>query len=93
MPFQLKNLEISSARLKKEALQANLDPLTQISNRRFGTELLTASFAEFRATNISPAIVMFDIDHFKSINDTYGHDVGDKAPKLRLQGEPRLPAE
>ncbi|MDT3688073.1 MAG: diguanylate cyclase [Pseudorhodoplanes sp.] len=56
---------------------ATLDPLTGISNRR--------GFFEAAAEYFSPSVVgpiaaiMIDIDHFKGINDTFGHDVGDEA--------------
>lgn len=57
---------------------AALDPLTGAYNRRFGMERLHEEFD--RAVRIgSPlGILMFDIDHFKQVNDTYGHLVGDR---------------
>mgnify|MGYP000954055155 CR=1 FL=1 len=75
---ELTTLETTQTILTKAAQEANIDPLTKISNRRFGTQLLARSFAEFESTGISPAILMFDVDRFKQINDTYGHDVGDE---------------
>lgn len=57
--------------------QAATDPLTGVSNRRRFHELL-AGEQERAASGLGPfALVMLDIDHFKSVNDTYGHDVGD----------------
>lgn len=58
---------------------AALDPLTGLYNRRFGLQRLSEEFS--RAVRIgSPlAVLMMDIDHFKNINDTYGHQAGDRA--------------
>ncbi len=55
---------------------ANIDPLTGLLNRRAffreGESLATA------ADRHPLAAIMFDIDHFKAVNDTYGHDIGDE---------------
>lgn len=54
-----------------------MDPLTGLHNRRYMEGHLRTLFAKSRATNRPLGILIIDIDHFKSINDTYGHDVGD----------------
>jgi diguanylate cyclase (GGDEF)-like protein len=63
-----------------ESLQrlAALDPLTGVYNRRFGLNRLHEEFD--RAVRLaSPlGVLMFDLDHFKQVNDTYGHLVGDR---------------
>lgn len=56
---------------------ASTDSLTGINNRRHFEELLTKEIARTKRNNNSLALMMFDIDHFKQINDTYGHNVGD----------------
>lgn len=55
------------------------DHLTDIYNRRFGMERLSEEFSRARRTGSSLGVLMFDIDHFKKVNDTYGHVVGDRA--------------
>ncbi|MCZ6798329.1 MAG: diguanylate cyclase [Gammaproteobacteria bacterium] len=61
--------------------QAFIDPLTNCHNRRsFLTNAATA-FERSRRYNHSFALLYIDIDHFKAINDTYGHAVGDEAIK------------
>ena len=57
---------------------ASVDPLTGLSNRRVFFERAEAARERCRAGGALTAI-MFDIDHFKRVNDLYGHDVGDLA--------------
>lgn len=59
---------------------ATLDPLTMLANRgELETQLALNLAAQQRSTPTSPFSVIFvDVDHFKSINDNYGHTVGDK---------------
>ncbi|PLT34075.1 GGDEF domain-containing protein [Bacillus sp. V5-8f] len=58
---------------------AHTDHLTGLPNRRKIDEILTKQFEGLNPAVFS--IILFDIDHFKSINDTYGHDVGDQVLK------------
>jgi diguanylate cyclase (GGDEF)-like protein len=58
----------------KLTVMANTDPLTGCLNRRALDERLPQSFQEHHFTG---GLLLFDIDHFKSINDSYGHNVGD----------------
>ena len=57
---------------------AALDPLTGIYNRRFGMTRLREEFGRTLRINAPLGILMIDIDHFKQVNDTYGHLVGDR---------------
>jgi diguanylate cyclase (GGDEF)-like protein len=59
--------------------QANRDYLTKLYNRRYLFEAGNALFSNAKRGNIQIMVAMIDIDFFKKINDTYGHDIGDKA--------------
>ncbi len=55
-----------------------LDPLTGLYNRRYLTEILISTCALARRGSGTLSIIMLDIDHFKAVNDQYGHAVGDQ---------------
>lgn len=57
--------------------QAISDPLTGLSNRRFMEVELEQLMLSSRRYGHNLSIIMFDIDHFKKVNDTFGHPVGD----------------
>jgi diguanylate cyclase (GGDEF)-like protein/PAS domain S-box-containing protein len=56
---------------------ARIDTLTGLANRRQFDELLDQALARYRRGRRPLALIFLDIDHFKSINDTHGHGVGD----------------
>ncbi|MEW6378924.1 MAG: diguanylate cyclase [bacterium] len=56
---------------------SHVDYLTQVYNRCFFFEIGNKIFENAKRKNVDITTVMLDIDHFKSINDTYGHDIGD----------------
>lgn len=69
-------------RSAKDALAlADTDPLTGLANRRKLMRQLSAALSDARRDQAALTIVMFDIDHFKSINDGFGHDIGDRVLK------------
>jgi diguanylate cyclase (GGDEF)-like protein len=56
---------------------AHTDSLTKIYNKGYLLEALEAEFKRARALHSDFSIIFFDLDHFKKVNDTYGHDAGD----------------
>lgn len=57
--------------------EVNMDTLTRAASRRYGEISLDSLFKKFKLTKENPAIMMFDIDDFKHVNDNYGHKIGD----------------
>ena len=66
---------------KKLLLLATIDPLTQLANRRDFESHFQEMWALSLRKNLHISIIMCDIDHFKNINDTYGHQAGDAVLK------------
>ncbi len=64
---------------------ALLDHLTQLGNRRFVEMQLLSRIDEFNRYGWLSGVLLFDIDHFKHVNDTYGHDSGDRALQIVAQ--------
>ena len=60
---------------------ALVDQLTGVSNRRHFFQAAEAEFERFSRYNRSFSLLMIDLDHFKQVNDQYGHPVGDKVLK------------
>lgn len=74
---------------RKLEQDATIDPLTQILNRRGMQALVAAELARAAAQGKPVSFIMADIDHFKRVNDAYGHPAGDellKAFARRLSG-------
>jgi diguanylate cyclase (GGDEF)-like protein len=78
MAIEIKNL-VSELQKDKEKFQdmAYKDALTGMYNRRFFFENVSILIEQAKRTNTPTCIVMYDIDNFKKVNDTYGHDMGD----------------
>lgn len=57
---------------------SNTDPLTNLNNRRYLTKALNSELLRAERTGDCLALIILDIDNFKKINDTYGHQNGDK---------------
>ena len=60
---------------------ALVDPLTGLNNRRFLENHLATMLDQAQRRRAPLSLMIFDIDHFKSVNDTYGHDCGDEVLK------------
>ena len=67
---------------RRAQFEACTDPLTGTKNRRSFFAESEQMLKESRSRDFSVSLLMFDIDHFKNINDTYGHAVGDEALKV-----------
>ena len=61
--------------------QANIDPLTGLYNRRFCKDYAGKLMAMARRKDTPLGFLILDLDHFKNINDVYGHEVGDRILK------------
>jgi diguanylate cyclase (GGDEF)-like protein len=65
--------------IKDELIRlAHTDPLTGIANRRHFFEKVEEELKRIKRSGSEFSILLIDVDHFKKINDIYGHDVGDK---------------
>ena len=65
--------------VRRESL---LDPLTKIANRKSFDDGMEAAIAEARENGTPLCLMIVDIDHFKTFNDTYGHQTGDQVLRL-----------
>ena len=61
---------------------AMTDQLTGLANRHYTESFLTGRLVELEEFNTPFGVVLIDIDHFKIVNDTYGHDIGDAALQM-----------
>lgn len=82
------NVELSLQRNELEKLEIELrelsirDPLTNLYNRRYLADISEEFFLLSKRNKTDLSVLMIDIDKFKNVNDTYGHDIGDKVIKL-----------
>ncbi len=82
--FQSRTMAVMEALENIRYIQdiANKDALTKLYNRRYYYQEGGLLYNQFKKSDKQAFMVMLDIDHFKSINDTYGHEVGDDALKV-----------
>ena len=78
LALNVERLAAARARAEVLELQATTDPLTGIANRRRVDEELMRLVAEAGRYRQPFSAVLVDLDHFKVVNDTFGHDVGDE---------------
>jgi diguanylate cyclase (GGDEF)-like protein len=72
--MQFERINSLQAKLKEESIR---DPLTGLFNRRHLNEMLPIELARSNRANSPLTLLLLDIDHFKEINDSYGHQAGD----------------
>ncbi|SHI89861.1 PAS domain S-box-containing protein/diguanylate cyclase (GGDEF) domain-containing protein [Malonomonas rubra DSM 5091] len=72
--------DISTSKQMEEELRhlATTDPLTGANNRRYFIDHVNTEVKRCRRHGMPLAILQLDVDHFKSVNDSYGHDIGDE---------------
>ncbi len=85
-------LQIQNSKLEYDAYH---DPLTELSNRLFFWDNLNKTIEIAEKNKSSVTVMLFDLDRFKEVNDTYGHDAGDMLLRLISQRllSMSLPAE
>jgi diguanylate cyclase len=76
---EIDQLKMMMARYRNEALK---DPLTRIANRRGFENMLKEAIGQANTEGKSLCLIIADIDHFKKINDTHGHLVGDNVLRI-----------
>ena len=76
---QTQALQEAQAKLKE---QANRDPMTNMHNRRYFAQMSEKIVSIAKRTKEPLGFMMIDIDNFKKVNDTYGHNVGDEVIKM-----------
>jgi diguanylate cyclase len=72
---EIERLQLELTRVRDEAV---LDPLTRVLNRKGFDQRLASLMAQPPADALSHCLIMLDIDHFKKVNDTHGHVMGDR---------------
>ena len=76
--LKIKTLQDSLKKSNQALMElSNTDPLTHLSNRRFLMKTLEKELQRCERSQKPMALIMVDVDHFKPVNDTYGHQQGD----------------
>ena len=76
---RLTDIEQLKNRIREQSIR---DPLTNLFNRRFLNEFMERELALARRNQKPLAVVMLDLDHFKQLNDQFGHQTGDKVIEM-----------
>lgn len=78
------NSSVMDARLKLREMRqvATTDPLTGIGNRKHLDGRLSAVIAEYKSNASKAGVLFIDVDHFKKVNDSYGHTHGDSVLRM-----------
>ncbi len=79
---EVREKDVANARLaiekRKFKVASMTDALTELPNRRYAMKRLEKEWATSERSHLPLSVILLDIDHFKKVNDTYGHDVGDQ---------------
>ncbi|MGA7178518.1 MAG: GGDEF domain-containing protein [Thiobacillaceae bacterium] len=78
LTLQLKEIEKLHLQLQEQVAR---DPLAGLYNWRYLTDTMERELARARREQIPVSVAILDLDHFKGINDTFGHECGDVVPK------------
>jgi diguanylate cyclase (GGDEF)-like protein/PAS domain S-box-containing protein len=78
LQIQLIEIGVLQSKLREQAIR---DPLTNLFNRRYLEETLERELARAAREDYPVCVIMIDLDHFKRVNDTYGHEAGDEILK------------
>jgi diguanylate cyclase (GGDEF)-like protein len=78
----ISNIQSINFRIKELEEMALIDNLTRLANRNYIEKVFLVRFEEYKRLDMQFGILFMDIDHFKTFNDTYGHDVGDRVIKF-----------
>ncbi len=78
-------LQQQAEQIQSQISEARTDPLTELPNRRAFRDELDRQIAQWNRKRIPCSLLMIDVDHFKTVNDRYGHPAGDHT--LREIGE------
>ncbi len=92
--LHLEFMDFDLAKMGKALQKAKLDPLTGLPNRGLFYESLDRLFERSKREKNSLALILLDLDNFKPVNDTHGHDVGDlllQQVALRIKGVIKAP--
>lgn len=84
--YDVTDIAVNKTRLKfandELEILSRTDMLTRLNNRGYWEERLLHEFSRNKRNGQPVSLVMFDIDHFKNVNDTYGHQAGDEVIRL-----------
>jgi diguanylate cyclase (GGDEF)-like protein len=72
---RLEEIKVLQEQLREQAIR---DPLTSLFNRRYLQEMMELEIAQAERQGWKIGVIMMDIDHYKLVNDTYGHQMGDR---------------
>jgi diguanylate cyclase (GGDEF)-like protein/PAS domain S-box-containing protein len=82
--LEMANQDLKASLIREQKL-SHTDALTGINNRRYLFELAVSAFDLAARHQYPLSVMMFDVDRFKQVNDTYGHDVGDQILQRMVQ--------